>query len=181
MEASPSAMLKLLAPKAPFIFKTALWHTLSLSPTSSKWDLRTELTVRVLRQMLGPTSKPSSVTKQQKLTTRDSGVKGNVWVSKIKVEVPQEDDLREVLWRAIEDLRGEENEGEGNRSEGLYTKPAAWPLEAEWTGYRKDATASTPEPAGVSEAEKYANLIKETKSKVTVLYFHGGAMVSLPI
>ncbi|KAF2791492.1 acetyl-hydrolase [Melanomma pulvis-pyrius CBS 109.77] len=174
MEASPSAMLKLLLPKTPFIFKTALWHTLSLSPTSSKWDLRTELTIKILRQMLGPTAKPQSITKQQRMTTRDPGIKGKVWVSKVKCPVPEEDDLRQALFKAIAEMR----DG-GEKDEEIYTEPDAVPLEAEWTGYRTDATDSSPEPAGFSETQKYEALIKETTSKVTLLYFHGGAMYLL--
>jgi hypothetical protein len=172
MEASPSALLKLLVPKTPFILKTALWHTVSLSSTSSKWDLRTELTVKVLRQMLGPTSTPSSITKQQRLTTKDPGIKGKVWISKVKFNVPEEDNLREVLFKAIEDL----NDGEEKDMSKIYTKPVAIPLEAEWTGYRQDATDTEPEPADLSEKEKYAKLMETATSKVTILYFHGGAM-----
>jgi acetyl esterase/lipase len=175
MEASPSALLKLLVPKAPFILKTALLHTVSLSSTSSKWDLRTELTVKILRQMLGPTSTPSSITKLQRLTTTDPGIKGKVWISKVKFDVPEEDDLREVLFKAIEDL----NDDEEKDMSKVFTKPVAVHLEAEWTGYRKDATDTEPEPAGLSETEKYSKLIEETSSKVTLLYFHGGAMYLL--
>ena len=100
-------MLKLLVPKLPFMLKTALFHTLSLSDTSSKWDLRTELTVKILRGMLGADSKPSSITKQQRLTTTDPGIKGRVWASKVRCEVPEEDDVRQLLVKAIEETAGE--------------------------------------------------------------------------
>ncbi|KAI8937234.1 hypothetical protein NX059_006443 [Plenodomus lindquistii] len=170
MESSPSALLKLLLPKAPFIFKTALWHSLSMSPTSSKWDLRTELTINILRDMIGPNSNPQPITKMQHLTCKDPGVKGKIWVSKVKLSVPEEDDVRQLVFRAIEEL------GTGSET---WTKPDNKPLEAEWNGYRTGVTADEPEPTGMSEQEKYDNLIKETTSKVTVLYFHGGAMYLL--
>ncbi|KAF2712692.1 acetyl-hydrolase [Pleomassaria siparia CBS 279.74] len=173
MEASPSATLKLLVPKAPFLLKTALWHTLSLSPTSSKWDLKTELTVKMLRQMMGPNSKPDTITNMQRLTTKDPGVKGKIWISKVNINPPEEDALREMLFKAIEDMR--EGKGEGD----VYTKPAAVPLYAEWTGYRDLADDKSSEPTGLSESDKYAALMKETTSKVTILYFHGGAMYLL--
>ncbi|KAH7380177.1 Alpha/Beta hydrolase protein [Pyrenochaeta sp. MPI-SDFR-AT-0127] len=170
MEASPSAMLKFLLPKTPFLLKTALWHTIYLSPTSSKWDLRTELTINVLRDMLGPNSPMSTITKVQRLTTKDQGVKGKVWASKVKLEVPGEDDLRQLLFKAIADMgTGEER----------WTEPDSRPLEAEWNGYRAGVKDDEPEPTGMSEKEKYENLIKETTSKVTILYFHGGAMYLL--
>ena len=90
----------------------------------------------------------------------------------MKFDVPEEDDLREVLFKAIEDL----NDGDETDMSKIYTKPVAVPLEAEWTGYRQDATDAEPEPAGLSEKEKYAKLMETTTSKVTILYFHGGAM-----
>lgn len=170
MDATPSAMLKLLLPKTPFLLKTALLHTLGRSETSSKWDLRTEITINLLRDMLGPNSTPQPIGKMQRLTSKDPGVKGNVWVSKVKLEVPEEDDVRQMLFKAIADM------GTG---EELWTKPETRPLEAEWNGYRAGVKADEPEPSGLDEKEKFESLMKETSSKVTVLYFHGGAMYLL--
>lgn len=78
---------------------------------------------------------------------------------------PAEDDLRQLLFNTIDELKecGEE-----------YTQPSPRPLEAEWTGYRAGASRDSPEPA-ISEQEKYANLMKEVSNDTTVLYFHGGA------
>ncbi|KAJ4993951.1 Esterase [Stagonosporopsis vannaccii] len=171
MDATPSAMLKLLVPKVPFMLKTALWHTIGQSATSSKWDLRTELTINILRDMIGPNSDPSPISKIQRLTTKDPGIKGNVWVSKVKLYAPGEDDVRQLLFKAIEDMgTGEEQ----------WTKPDSRPLEAEWNGYRADAPdPKVPQPVDRDEKQEYANLIKETTSRVTLLYFHGGAMYLL--
>lgn len=167
MDASPTAIVKLLLPKTPFILKTALWHTLGQSNTSSKWDLRTELTVNILRDMMGSNSAPTPISKLQRLTSRDPGIKGRVWVSKVKLAVPEEDDVRQMVFKAITDMgTGEEQ----------WEKPENRPLEAEWNGYRAGVKPDEPEPAGMSEQEKYSELMKETSSKVTVLYFHGGAM-----
>ncbi|KAF2645153.1 acetyl-hydrolase [Massarina eburnea CBS 473.64] len=175
MESSPSAILRLLIPKTPFILKTAVAHSLSLSHTSAKWDLRTELTVKILRDMLGPKAKPSSIEKNQKLTTKDPGVKGSVWVSKVQFpEEGAEDEVRRTVLRAVEELCM----SEGSEKE-TWTEPASRPLEAEWTGYRAGVNDNTLEPPNLSEADKYANILKETTSRVTVLYFHGGAMYLL--
>ncbi|KAF9740056.1 hypothetical protein PMIN06_003867 [Paraphaeosphaeria minitans] len=170
MESSPSAMLKLLLPKTPFIFKTALAHTLNFSETSSKWDLRTELTIKVLRNMLGPSNKMTPITKLQHLTAKDPGVKGKVWVSKARLKTPDEDDVRQLLFKAIHDM------GDGTEK---WTKCAMHSVEGEWTGDRAGVSDTEPEPAGVSEQEKYAKMMGEVKSKVTLLYFHGGAMYLL--
>jgi acetyl esterase/lipase len=170
MDSSPSALLKLLLPKTPLLLKTALWHSLSMSPTSSKWDLKTEITVNMLRDMMGPNSTPTPISKLQRLTCKDPGVKGKIWVSKVKLNVPEEDDIRQMMFKAIDDMSvgGEQ-----------WTKPDQRPLEAEWDGYRADVKDDEPEPAGMSEKDKYESLMKETKSKVTLLYFHGGAMYLL--
>jgi acetyl esterase/lipase len=170
MESSPSALLKLLVPKVPFILKTALQHSLSMSPTSSKWDLRTSITINILRDMLGPKSPPSSILKVQGMTTKDAGVKGKVWASKVKLASPEEDDVRQMLFKAIADM------GTGDEQ---WTKPDTRPLEAEWNGYRAGARDDEAEPAGMSEQEKYDAMMKETTSKTTILYFHGGAMYLL--
>lgn len=170
MDATPSAMLKLLAPKVPFMLKTALWHTIGQSATSSKWDLRTEITINILRDMLGPNSQPTPISKIQRLTTKDPGVKENVWVSKVKLSVPGEDDVRQLVFKAIEEM------GTGQEQ---WTKPESRPLEAEWNGYRADAPkpkTKDAQPVERDEKQDYASLMKEVTSKVTLLYFHGGAM-----
>ncbi|KAF2033626.1 acetyl-hydrolase [Setomelanomma holmii] len=167
MDSSPSGMLKLLLPKTPSILKTALWHSLSMSPTASKWDLRTAITINIIRDMMGPNSTSTSISEIQRLTTKDPPVKGKVWVSKVELAAAEEDDVRQMLFKAINDMgTGEER----------WTKPDTRPLEAEWNGYRSDARDDEPEPADLSEQEKYDNMMQETSSKATLLYFHGGSM-----
>jgi len=48
------------------------------------------------------------------------------------------------------------------------------PVEDEWTGYRAGATEASPPPP-VPERQKYDEMLKETKSPLVILYFHGGA------
>ena len=106
-----------------------------MSSTSSKWDLKTEITVNLLRDMMGNSS-PTPISNLQALTTRDPGVKGKMWVSKVKLDVPEEDDVRQLMFKAINDMgTGEEQ----------WTKPDQRPLEAEWDGIRADAQDNEPE------------------------------------
>jgi hypothetical protein len=161
---SPFGALKFLFFKTPFIFKTVLFHVFSLSPTASKWDLRTALIVNIVRELL-TNSPPSTISEQQKGTLRDPGVKGKMWVSKVTLPAPSEDAVRDLLLEAIE-AQSRENE--------KYSRPALLPVEAEWTGYRANVADNAPEPS-ISEADKYENLMKEVTSDVTLLYFHGGA------
>lgn len=157
--------MKFLLFKTPFILKTALFHVLSLSPTASKWDLRTALIVNIVRDMLS-NSPPSTISKQQEDTLRDPGIKGKMWVSKVTMPAPSEDALVDLLVNTIDALKLE------NES---YSRPAPVPVEAEWTGYRADVADNAPEPS-ISEAEKYESMMKEVTSDVTLLYFHGGAL-----
>ncbi|KAF1814846.1 hypothetical protein P152DRAFT_235096 [Eremomyces bilateralis CBS 781.70] len=165
MDASPGAMLRMLVPKVPLILKTTVAHSVGLSETASKWDLKTELTIKVIRSFLN-TKHPTPISKAQKGSLRDPGVKGRMWVSRVELPAPAEDDIREVLFKAIDDL----NVG----GEAYYQRPDARSVTAEWTGYRANVGKEEPEPE-ISEPEKYANLMKENGSTPTILYFHGGA------
>ena len=146
------------------ILKTVAWHSLGFSETSTKWDLKTELVIRVLRSIIeSPHQRPISV--QQKASIRDPGVKGPTWISRVKVGAPPEDDVRQALFKTIDEMRtGVE----------VYTKPEFQTVEAEWTGYRPDADKHSPE-LSVPEEERYKKLMHDVRSVVTILYLHGGA------
>ncbi|KAL9602359.1 MAG: hypothetical protein Q9219_001925 [cf. Caloplaca sp. 3 TL-2023] len=168
MDTSPSALLRLFIPKIPFIAKTALWHSLWLSPTSSKWDLRTEMTIRILRSILD-NPEPVSLLKQQKWSLKDPGIKGKMWISKVTMAKPEEEDIRDTLIEAIDSL---------NDGKGTYTKPDIIPVEAEWTGYRANVRHDRPR-LDLSEAQHYERLMAEVTSPVMILYFHGGAHIMM--
>ncbi|KAL3477574.1 Alpha/Beta hydrolase protein [Aspergillus californicus] len=158
---SPAALLGALIVRIPLILKTLLLHGIGQSAGSGKQDVRTELTVAILRSFMN-TNVP--VGKQQKGTNRDPGIKGRMWVS--KVEIPQpEIDVQEAVIKAIEELKlGDET----------YDIPGVGPVEAEWTGYRSGVSKNAPQP-NISEEEKYKELKKESGSDMVVLFFHGGA------
>ncbi|KAL8998711.1 MAG: hypothetical protein Q9169_002266 [Polycauliona sp. 2 TL-2023] len=164
MDTSPSALLRAFLPKVPFVAKTALWHTLWLSPTGSKWDLRTEITINIIRSFLD-SPKPTPLSKTQRWSLKDPGIKGPMWISKVTLPQPGEDDIRSVLIEAIDHMNG---------ANGVYTCPAILSVEAEWTGYRANVRHDRPR-LDLSEAEHYQRLMSEVTSPVTILYFHGGA------
>jgi acetyl esterase/lipase len=164
MDASPGALFKLLVPKTPLILKTTLLHSLSLSHTASKCDLKTALLVSVLRSMLNT---PTPMGKQQYVSCKDPGIKGPIWISKTTFPIDNSTYIKDAVGRAIEGLKG-------GRSPLGYTFPEGVPISVEWTGHRSGVDASAPEPK-ISESEKFTNLMAETTSPVTVLYFHGGA------
>ncbi|PMD55668.1 uncharacterized protein K444DRAFT_616725 [Hyaloscypha bicolor E] len=166
MEAS-LPMLKAMLPKVPLMGKTAIYHTLGFSEHSKHWDLRTELIINVLRSFIVD-SPPEPVSRVQKLSLRDHGIKGRIWVSKVTMPRPEEDDIRQALFKVIEALK------EPGEAPGGFAEPDLLPVEAEWTGYRVGATKQSPE-VRIPEQQKYTEMMKEVTSPTTVLYFHGGA------
>jgi acetyl esterase/lipase len=164
---NPLPIAKALLPKVPVIGKTAISHTLGLSEHAKHWDLRTELTVNILRSFIAD-SPPEPISKVQHMSVKDPGIKGRIWISKVTMPVPGEDDVRQALFKAIEGLK------EPGEAAGGYKEPEILPVEAEWTGYRAGATPHSVQ-LKVPEEQKYKELMKEVTSPVTVLYFHGGA------
>ena len=163
MDTSPAALARLILPKVPLLVKTALWHTLWPSPASAKWDLKTDLIVKIVRALLdSPTPTPISI--QQKNSLKDPGIKGKMWISKVTFPAPEED-VRNILVTAVEEMK--------SRGE-TYTVPGIAPVEAEWTGYRANVDSNRPR-LDLSEKQHYERLMSEVKSDVTILYFHGGA------
>lgn len=150
--------------------KTAISHSLRLTETSSKWHLRTALTVTLLRSMLNTNDPDMSVSRLQRFSMKDPGIKGNMWISKVSLAAPPEEDIRKALVKAIEAMK------EVDSPAGGYKIPNLSPVEGcEWTGYRAGATKKSPEPPHLSEEEKYAKLMEEVTEPTTILYFHGGA------
>lgn len=155
-------------PKIPSVIRVALLHVLGISESSQYLNLKSDMTVSFLRSMLDM-SNPEPISKVQRLTLQDPGIKGRIWVAKVASEVPPEEDIRATLLAAIDTMK--KRSGAGDEK---CRVPDLIPVEAEWTGYRAGAKPSSKLP-DISEAEKYAEMVKSCTSPVTVLYFHGGA------
>ncbi len=162
---NPLPLIKALAPKIPLVGKTALWHTLGMSDTSKHWDLRTELIIAVVRSFVA-NSGPARVAKTQRLSLKDPGIKGKMWVSKVVLPRPSEDDLLAAVIEGVDSLK---DDG------AVWTKPKLEDASAEWTG----ASNNSPQ-SKISEEEKYKGMMKEVTEPATVLYFHGGAHYVCP-
>ncbi|ORY62522.1 Alpha/Beta hydrolase protein [Pseudomassariella vexata] len=164
------AILRVILPLLPFISRVILLHVLGKSETSKYLDLKSVLLVSILQRLCDPPqNKLQSITKLQALTTRDVPVKGRIWVSHVAAVVPPDTSIRDVLIAAIEGTKRDLVPGSAD-----CRIPEIVPVEAEWTGYREDASREAKPPA-VTEEEKYLRMMKGCKSPVTVLYFHGGA------
>lgn len=156
-------VIRFLFPRIPPVIKSALWHCLGLSPTSHKWDMRTDMVMAFMRN-LSLEEPRVSVSRLQEIS-RGSVIKGSMWISKVTMPTPEEDDVRTTFVKVIDDL---------NEGGETYTIPDLAPVEAEWTGYRANADPERPRP-DLSEAHHYEKLMAEVSSNVTILYFHGGA------
>lgn len=163
----PLAAARIFLPKLPSFIKSAVYHSLWLSPTSTKWDLRTELTITFIRSLMSG-SKPTPILKQQRFTLEDPGIKGAMWISKVTLPAPSEaEDILNLLTSTIDALKQDDSE--------KYTTPSIVPVEAEWTGYRSNVPPNHPRP-DLSEAQHYEKLMSEVSSDLTILYLHGGAL-----
>ncbi|KAJ6437867.1 lipase esterase [Purpureocillium lavendulum] len=172
-------ILKALLPKLPLILRTIVAHVLNLSETAPYLDLRSALIVTVLRSFLEPNpARPSSVSAIQRLTVRDPGVKGRIWISTYAAPPPPEDGARDALARAIAALRPPPSQSQADVEalDALEVPPyAPAGVEAEWTGYRAGAAPDERPPPRVSERDKYRAMMAEVSHPTTVLYLHGGA------
>ncbi|ROT34906.1 hypothetical protein SODALDRAFT_329108 [Sodiomyces alkalinus F11] len=154
-------------PKLPLVVRVTLLHVLGRSEPAKYLDLRSELTVAVLRSFLQPT-KPRSISSTQRLVVRDQGIKGRIWVANYAAPAPPDPDVLDVLVAAIEGLH------DTSSPPVEIPRPRITAVEAEWTGYRANATGDARLPP-LSARELFDEMQKEVSSPVTVLYLHGGA------
>lgn len=161
--ADPVTLTKGFAPRVPLATQTVLVHSLGMSETSKQWSIRLELTVKMMRSFVH--TSPPSVSAMQSFSLRGFPITRKWWISETVLKPPIESDIRGALCLAIEGLK------EPGSPKGGYKEPDLLPVEAEWTGHCGDGISK----AGMTEAQKYKGMMKEAPSRITILYFHGGA------
>lgn len=134
-----------------------------MSLTAMKWDLKTKKKIKAMREYFAQSPLPS-LSVWQLQSTKEHPADGPVWVSRV-IFPPPVDAVRQALYKGIETLSSDGSE--------TFTSPSLIPVKAEWTGYRKGVSLTSPEP-DIPEPQKYQNLMKEVTSNVTILYVHGG-------
>jgi hypothetical protein len=102
---------------------------------------------------------------QQALTTADRPANGPVWASRTTFPAPKDNAILTAVVNAVIDL------GDGSRTD-LFPISLA-DVKVQWSGNR-DGAKQTDEEPDISEKEKYRRLMKDTRSKTTILYIHGG-------
>ena len=134
MDKETARLILILIPKLPLIFRVCLLH-LHLSTPAKYLDLRTAVTVSVLRSLIAP-SRPPSISQTQRLTLRDPGIKGRIWVSKYTAPAPPETDVRDVLLSVVDRMRPR-----GGSDPDAGYRPGRGGM---GTGYRAAAESSHP-------------------------------------
>ncbi|KAL6854632.1 alpha/beta hydrolase fold domain-containing protein [Trichoderma novae-zelandiae] len=160
-------LLFLILSKLPLLTRVAILHALRLSEPARYVDLQSNLVVSFIRAALTP-STPRPISYAQNLTTRNTEVKGRIWISLYASPPPPETDIRDALLRVVESMRDPSVSGHSVRVPDLTH------VQAEWTGYRAAASKTEPLPS-MSESAKYRAMMEECREPTTVLYFHGGA------
>lgn len=156
------SLLRPILWRVPLLLQKIIMHSIGLSPVSGKQDLRTELTVAIIRSFM---TFNNGIGVSQKKSMRSRPLKGPLWISNATFPPPPENDVVDAVVRAIEEL---------DSGDETYEVPAAVPVEVEWTGYRSGVGKDEPLP-DISEEEKYRELLKEAPADMVILYFHGGA------
>jgi acetyl esterase/lipase len=168
------SLLRLLIPAVPnLLFHTGA-HILSLSQTTSYWDLKTTLTITFLRKFM---SRPkSNVTVEQAQRRMNFPVPVALDTHRVNVAFATSKDVAQFksIETAVRDTIV--SFGEGKIVDSQIPHTTVERLTAEWIGYRKEFRADSIEaPDG---AEAYASLIDDLgndgQPSTTVLYFHGG-------
>jgi acetyl esterase/lipase len=140
-----------------------LLYALGRTETSKIWSLRLELTVKMMRSFVH--NPVPSISEMQNFSLAGFPITKKMWITPVALKPPKEDDIRQALFKAIEGLKRP-----GEASMG-YSEPDLVPVEAEWTGYCSQGHSKK----GMSAEQKYAGMMYEVTSAVTILYFHGGA------
>ncbi|KAI5467638.1 alpha/beta hydrolase fold-domain-containing protein [Mariannaea sp. PMI_226] len=163
-------------PLIPLVLRVSLLHILQLADSAEYLDLRSSLLVAVLRALLNP-SRPQSIAKIQRFSTRDTPLKGTIWVSKYTSPCPPETDARDALIGALTRLAATDKDSTSSSNPEPHLQiiaPDLVDVEAEWTGYRTGVARKEPLP-DMSERERYHGMMRECTAPTTVLYLHGGA------
>lgn len=161
-------------PLLPVVCRVSLAHVLRLSDSAEHLDLKNSILVAAVRAILLQ-SKPKSVAKLQEFSTRDTPVKGKIWISKYTTPRPPELEIRDAMVDALEELAGDgSTEPSEHKFRARLDVPSMEDVQAEWTGHRAGAADDEGLP-DTCERRRYHDMMLECTSPTTLLYFHGGA------
>ncbi|OAA67361.1 Alpha/beta hydrolase fold-3 [Niveomyces insectorum RCEF 264] len=180
---SLATRLAFVAPAFLGVARAAVRHLLGLSPASRYVDLRTAVTVALMRGLMGPRH-PLSVTGTQELLNNQPSKHGPMWISEYTAPGPanatEARALRDAVVDTIRRLHQENGDDDAQPlPDDALSSVSVGPVEAEWTGHRSGTgtgAAAAEIPATLSERDRYAALMQDVTAPqpTTVLFFHGG-------
>ena len=112
------------------------------------------------------TAKATTISSQQAATSKDRGVKGSAWCSKVELLPPKDTDVRAQFLEAIAGL---------SHGDEAFTLPSFGPIGGEWVGRRSSGGAKSSAEPALSEQQKFQGLVQDCTSSITIFYVHGGA------
>ncbi|PQE20483.1 hypothetical protein CJF30_00001806 [Rutstroemia sp. NJR-2017a BBW] len=107
----------------------------------------------------------ASISLQQAATTADQPAKGPIWASRTVLPNPKDNSIISSITEAIYSLSNDPPK------EDLVATLAD--VKVQWSGFRSGVGKNETEP-DITEEEKYRGLMKDTKSRTTIIYVHGG-------
>jgi hypothetical protein len=102
---------------------------------------------------------------QQAATTADQPARGPIWASRTVFPAPKDNSVVSSITGAIHNLSDDLHE------EDIVATLAD--VRVQWSGFRSGVGKNENEP-DITEEEKYKGLMKDTKSRTTIIYVHGG-------
>ncbi|KAK0641141.1 alpha/beta hydrolase fold-domain-containing protein [Cercophora newfieldiana] len=167
METDNLGLFTTMIYKLPVIARAAVLHMLRFTEQSKYVDMRTEIIIAILRSFMW--GKPMSVSASQRWLIQETEPKGRIWISNYTCPAPADRGIQDAIAAAIEGL------WDGKTEKRMELRmPEMEGVQAEWTGYRAEATPESRLP-DVSEKERYDSMMKGVTSPTTIVYFHGGA------
>ena len=124
---------------------------MALFPRSKVWDVTTQRNVDAIRAFLHRHPQ-TTISEIQSAGSRERPLKGSFHL----MPAPAEDDIRQLLFRTINDLR-----------EVLYEPPTLVSVPVEWS----ISTAVSNKSYGLEQ------LRQDCKTDLTILYVHGGSFL----
>ena len=108
-----------------------------------------------------------SVTQQQQVSKRESKVPFPIWLSRVHLPIPKEQNISQRTFESIRSL------GSGDE---VLSPVEVMGVDAEWIGFRQAVESSSD---GIPEEERYKLLQRDVTTNVVLLHVHGGGFLSV--
>lgn len=133
-------------------------------PRSKIWDTATQQNIDAVRAFIHRHPQPT-ITEIQSANTRERALKGPFNLVQAIFPAPAEDDVRQLLFRTINDL-----------GEAQYEPPTLAPVPVEWIGKKAEPVGNISTAVSNKSCD-LEQLSKDCNADLTILYVHGGGFL----